>query len=69
MQATLEVINEDLHKHRSEPLVPKLEAGLNEQQLQAFRHDAGPALVLAAQQEPVCAVRVGLAREIAIGPN
>jgi len=47
MQATLEAITEDLHKHRSEALVPKLEAGLNEQQLQAFRHDAGPALVLA----------------------
>jgi len=47
MQATLQAITEDLHKHRSEALVPKLEAGLNEQQLQAFSHQNGPALVLA----------------------
>ena len=46
-QATLEAITEDLHALRTAALVPKLEAGLNEQQLQAFRHDAGPALVLA----------------------
>jgi DNA helicase-2/ATP-dependent DNA helicase PcrA len=46
-QATLEAITEDLHASRTAILVPKLEAGLNEQQLQAFRHDDGPALVLA----------------------
>ena len=47
MQATLEAITEDLHQHRTEVLVPKLEAGLNQQQRQAFYHDDGPALVLA----------------------
>ena len=47
MQATLDAITEDLHAHRTAALVPKLEAGLNEQQRQAFFHDAGPALVLA----------------------
>ena len=47
MQATLDAITEDLHKLRSEALTPKLEAGLNEQQLQAFHHGLGPALVLA----------------------
>lgn len=46
-QATLEAITEDLHKLRSESLIPKLEFGLNDQQKQAFRHDAGPCLVLA----------------------
>ncbi len=47
MQATLDAITEDLHKHRTEALLPKLEAGLNPQQRQAFFHDSGPALVLA----------------------
>ena len=47
MQATLDAITEDLHKLRSEALLPKLEAGLNEQQMQAFHHGVGPALVLA----------------------
>ena len=47
MQATLDAITEDLHLHRTEILVPKLEAGLNKQQRQAFYHDEGPALVLA----------------------
>jgi len=47
MQATLEAITEDLHKHRTDTLVPKLEAGLNPEQRQAFFHDSGPALVLA----------------------
>lgn len=47
MQVTLDAITEDLHKLRSEALLPKLEAGLNEQQKQAFYHDDGPALVLA----------------------
>ena len=47
MQATLDAITEDLHAHRTAALVPKLEAGLNEQQRQAFYHDGGPALVLA----------------------
>ncbi len=47
MQATLEAITEDLHSLRTAALVPKLEAGLNPHQLQAFRHDDGPCLVLA----------------------
>ncbi len=47
MQATLEAITEDLHASRTATLVPKLEAGLNEQQRRAFFHDDGPALVLA----------------------
>ena len=47
MQATLDAITEDLHAHRTAALVPKLEAGLNEEQRQAFFHDGGPALVLA----------------------
>ena len=47
MQATLEAITEDLHALRTQALVPKLEAGLNVQQLQAFHHDDGPVLVLA----------------------
>jgi len=46
-QATLEAITEDLHRHRSAALLPALEAGLNEQQTQAFYHQNGPALVLA----------------------
>jgi DNA helicase-2/ATP-dependent DNA helicase PcrA len=46
-QATLEAITEDLHLLRTAALVPKLEAGLNEEQRQAFFHDSGPALVLA----------------------
>lgn len=47
MQATLEAITDDLHAQRTAALVPKLEAGLNTQQKQAFYHDDGPALVLA----------------------
>jgi DNA helicase-2/ATP-dependent DNA helicase PcrA len=47
MQATLEAITEDLNQLRCAALTPKLAAGLNEQQLQAFHHDQGPALVLA----------------------
>ena len=47
MQATLDAITEDLHALRSAALAPALEAGLNAQQLQAFHHDDGPALVLA----------------------
>ena len=47
MQATLDAITEDLHAHRTQILVPKLESGLNEQQRLAFFHDDGPALVLA----------------------
>ncbi len=46
-QATLEAITEDLHLLRTQALLPKLEAGLNAQQRQAFYHDDGPALVLA----------------------
>jgi DNA helicase-2/ATP-dependent DNA helicase PcrA len=46
-QATLEAITEDLHRHRTDILLPKLEAGLNAQQRQAFYHDEGPCLVLA----------------------
>ena len=47
MQATLEAITEDLHSLRTAALTPKLELGLNVQQMQAFRHDGGPCLVLA----------------------
>lgn len=46
-QATLAAIEQDLHALRAQALLPKLEAGLNEQQRQAFHHDDGPALVLA----------------------
>lgn len=46
-QATLEAITEDLHTLRTQALLPRLEAGLNAEQLQAFRHDDGPCLVLA----------------------
>ena len=46
-QVTLEAITEDLHRSRSAALLPALEAGLNQQQLQAFAHDDGPCLVLA----------------------
>jgi DNA helicase-2/ATP-dependent DNA helicase PcrA len=47
MQITLEAITEDLHKLRAEALLPGLEAGLNTEQLEAFHHGDGPALVLA----------------------
>ena len=46
-QATLDAITEDLDKLRSAALIPKLEAGLNEEQKLAFYHQEGPALVLA----------------------
>ncbi|MBV9851306.1 MAG: UvrD-helicase domain-containing protein [Armatimonadetes bacterium] len=47
MQATLDAITEDLHRLRAQSLLPALEAGLNEQQIQAFHHGDGPCLVLA----------------------
>ncbi|MDQ2687390.1 MAG: ATP-dependent helicase [Armatimonadota bacterium] len=46
-QATLEAIEEDLHALRTQAMLPKLEAGLNDEQLHALAHGAGPALVLA----------------------
>ncbi len=46
-QATLLAITEDLNALRSAALLPTLTAGLNEQQLAAFHHGDGPALVLA----------------------
>ncbi len=47
MQATLDAITEDLHAHQTAAILPRLEEGLNTQQIEAFRHDDGPALVLA----------------------
>ncbi len=47
MQVTLEALTEDLDKLRAAALLPALEAGLNQEQMQAFRHGGGPALVLA----------------------
>lgn len=46
-QVTLEEITEDFNANRLAALLPSLEAGLNEEQLRAFHHGEGPALVLA----------------------
>ncbi len=46
-QGTLDAIIDDHDRLRSETLIPRLEEGLNEQQLQAFHHEDGPCLVLA----------------------
>ena len=46
-QATLVALTQDHDKARAARLLPQLEDGLNPDQLRAFRHDDGPALVLA----------------------
>src|SRR5580698_1320303 len=46
-QITLDSITEDLIASRRAQLLPRLELGLNPDQLRAFHHGTGPALVLA----------------------
>ncbi|HEY3330102.1 MAG TPA: ATP-dependent helicase [Capsulimonadaceae bacterium] len=47
MQVTLDTLTEDHDALRAATLRPKLEESLNQQQIQAFRFQDGPALVLA----------------------
>jgi DNA helicase-2/ATP-dependent DNA helicase PcrA len=47
MQVALDALTDELNEIRAAQVLPILENGLNEQQLTAFRHNEGPALVLA----------------------
>jgi DNA helicase-2/ATP-dependent DNA helicase PcrA len=47
MQVALDALNEEIDRNREAQIIPILEKDLNSQQLEAFHHNDGPALVLA----------------------